>query len=72
MANYFKGVECQFTPLKPQYGDYVDLRTEYYYGDKVEYVCDEHYTMIGVDWAICREDGQFSSGPPMCRGRFAE
>lgn len=55
-------------PDLPQYAQFVESpKEEYFYGDKVCYICDQSYTMIGSECTSCGANGQFSKTPPTCR-----
>ncbi|XP_035857848.1 complement decay-accelerating factor isoform X3 [Sander lucioperca] len=36
------------------------------YGESIQYVCNNGYTLIGNDSIVCRETGRYDSQPPAC------
>ncbi|XP_078105230.1 complement decay-accelerating factor isoform X2 [Sander vitreus] len=38
------------------------------YGESIQYVCNNGYTLIGNDSIVCRETGRYDSQPPACEG----
>ncbi|XP_071375215.1 complement decay-accelerating factor isoform X3 [Centroberyx affinis] len=45
-----------------------DSQTDPIYGDTVQYVCDEGYTLTGNHIIKCSRNGQYNSPPPECNG----
>ncbi|XP_040890447.1 complement decay-accelerating factor, GPI-anchored isoform X5 [Toxotes jaculatrix] len=45
-----------------------DSQDEPKYGETVQFVCDEGYTLIGNSIITCGEGGQYDYHPPECRG----
>ncbi|XP_078139963.1 complement factor H isoform X3 [Centroberyx gerrardi] len=45
-----------------------DSQTDPIYGDTVQYVCDEGYTLTGNHTIKCSGNGQYNSPPPECNG----
>lgn len=41
------------------------------YGEIVQYVCDEGYTLIGKDNIVCSDTGEYDSSPPECKSKHA-
>ncbi|XP_040890444.1 complement decay-accelerating factor isoform X2 [Toxotes jaculatrix] len=49
-----------------------DSQDEPKYGETVQFVCDEGYTLIGNSIITCGEGGQYDYHPPECRGVTTE
>ncbi|XP_042365046.1 complement decay-accelerating factor, GPI-anchored isoform X5 [Plectropomus leopardus] len=45
-----------------------DSQDEPKYGETIQYICDDGYTLIGKDTIMCSETGLYDSQPPECKG----
>ena len=55
-------------PGKPTNGKQI-VRKGYVYGGSVKFVCDENYTVVGVDVMFCQANKSWSSSAPRCVGK---
>lgn len=39
------------------------------YGETIQYLCNEGYTLIGKEKLVCTETGKYDSQPPECKGQ---
>ncbi|XP_042365010.1 complement decay-accelerating factor, GPI-anchored isoform X2 [Plectropomus leopardus] len=44
-----------------------DSQDEPKYGETIQYICDDGYTLIGKDTIMCSETGLYDSQPPECK-----
>ncbi|KAL3043401.1 hypothetical protein OYC64_003297 [Pagothenia borchgrevinki] len=49
-----------------------DSRDEPMYGEIIQYMCEDGYTLIGKNNAKCSETGEYDSPPPACEGVTAK
>ncbi|KAL3058208.1 hypothetical protein OYC64_010396 [Pagothenia borchgrevinki] len=49
-----------------------DSRDEPMYGEIIQYMCEDGYTLIGKNSAKCSETGEYDSPPPACEGVTAK
>lgn len=58
------------TPMAPANGD-VDTSGAISFGpgSSIEYSCNNHFTLVGEPYAICENDGKWSSSEPTCQSK---
>lgn len=39
------------------------------YGEAVQYLCNQGYTLVGKEKVVCTETGRYDSQPPQCQGQ---
>lgn len=39
------------------------------YGEIIQYVCNDGYSLVGIDRIECNEVGQYDFPPPECKGK---
>ncbi|KAM9361646.1 complement decay-accelerating factor isoform 2-T2 [Symphorus nematophorus] len=60
-------------PDQPANGKFIwDSEDEPKYGEIIQYICNEGYTLVGNDSIKCTETGEYNSGPPECKGVTTE
>jgi hypothetical protein len=62
-----QGVHCQ-NPDAPTNGKVSG--NSYFFGDQIQYECEEGFHLVGNDQAVCSENGTWSAEAPQCKGRF--
>ncbi|KAM9361647.1 complement decay-accelerating factor isoform 3-T3 [Symphorus nematophorus] len=57
-------------PDQPANGKFIwDSEDEPKYGEIIQYICNEGYTLVGNDSIKCTETGEYNSGPPECKDK---
>uniref|UniRef100_A0A673A611 Sushi domain-containing protein n=1 Tax=Sphaeramia orbicularis TaxID=375764 RepID=A0A673A611_9TELE len=61
-------VTCQKPPEVTNGESTWDSADDPKYGEIVQYVCNEGFTLTGEDSIMCTEHGEYNSDPPQCQG----
>ncbi|XP_029991262.1 complement decay-accelerating factor isoform X2 [Sphaeramia orbicularis] len=65
-------VTCQKPPEVTNGESTWDSADDPKYGEIVQYVCNEGFTLTGEDSIMCTEHGEYNSDPPQCQGVIKE
>lgn len=63
--------ECP-PPVSPLNGRINEQRTVWRTGDRVTYTCNAGFPLSGSAQAICQANGEYSTEPPQCGGKWFE
>ncbi|UYV80321.1 hig [Cordylochernes scorpioides] len=60
-----QAIQCS-PPLPPTNGRALD-NGRYLVGDYVQYTCNAGFVIVGDSIGICKDDGEWTQGPPICK-----
>ncbi|XP_070706723.1 complement decay-accelerating factor isoform X2 [Pempheris klunzingeri] len=61
-------VECDTPPEVTNGRSSWDSQDDPQYGEIIQYICNEGYTLVGNDSIMCSETSEYDSPPPECKG----